>query len=139
MSAIGVKVMVVIARPRDGALLVSEEPGPDGFARPLGGGIEFGESSADAARRELREELGVELEDLRLLGVLESRFELNGAAGHEIVFVYAAQLVDPAGYEWEERRILDHPPTSNVRVHWRSSQATEPPLVPTGLRGLLAR
>lgn len=137
MALLPVKVMVVIVRPRDGALLVSSEPGPDGFERPLGGGVEFGESSLDAARRELREELDVELEELSLLGVLENRYERAGVAGHEIVFVYSARLADPAGYDWEERRILDHPPGSPTRVRWREPDATALPLVPAGLGALL--
>ncbi|HEY8018549.1 MAG TPA: NUDIX domain-containing protein [Actinomycetota bacterium] len=65
------------------------------FYRPLGGGIEFQERAADAARREIREELGVELGELRLLGVVENVFEYDGKRGHEICFVYDA---DPVGW-----------------------------------------
>lgn len=36
------------------------------FYRPPGGTIEFGERAADAVRREFREELGAELDELRL-------------------------------------------------------------------------
>lgn len=51
--------MVVIRRPRDGALLVSESADPSGtlFHRPLGGHVEFGELAADTARREFAEEI----------------------------------------------------------------------------------
>ena len=65
------------------------------YYRPLGGGIEFGERSDDAVRRELQEEIGAELDELRLLTVLENLFELEGKASHEIVFVYEATLADP--------------------------------------------
>ena len=58
------------------------------FYRPLGGGIEFGERSDDAVKRELQEEIGAELDELRLLTVLENLFEFEGKAWHEIVFVY---------------------------------------------------
>src|SRR5688500_17120868 len=53
------------------------------FYRPLGGGIEFGELSIDAARREMAEEASAEVLDLRLLGVLENLFEYNAAPEHE--------------------------------------------------------
>ena len=69
------------------------------FARPLGGGIEFGEHSRDAVVREIREELGVEIEDVRQLGILESIYIYKGAPGHELVFVYDARFVDEALYE----------------------------------------
>lgn len=46
--------------------------------RPLGGGIEFGERSADAIVREIREELGQPISDLRLIGTLESIFTYLG-------------------------------------------------------------
>jgi ADP-ribose pyrophosphatase YjhB (NUDIX family) len=69
------------------------------FCRPLGGGIEFGESAEDALRREFDEEIGAELTDVRLLGVLESRFHGFDRPGHEIVFVFAAELADASLYD----------------------------------------
>jgi 8-oxo-dGTP pyrophosphatase MutT (NUDIX family) len=44
------------------------------YYRPLGGGIDFSETGEEAARRELREELGVELGSVRFLGFLENLF-----------------------------------------------------------------
>ena len=68
------------------------------YYRPLGGGIEFGESSVAAITREIREELGVEITTPHLLGVLENIFTGEGAPGHEIVFVYDARFVDASLY-----------------------------------------
>lgn len=56
------------------------------FHRALGGEVEFGETAAEAAARELREELGREVAVGDLLGAIENRFTLEGAPGHEIVF-----------------------------------------------------
>jgi 8-oxo-dGTP pyrophosphatase MutT (NUDIX family) len=140
MPPIAVKVMIVVTRPTDGALLVSGVPGNGrSYERPLGGTVEFGEPSAVAARREFREELGLELTELCLLGVLENRFELDGALSHEIVFVYTAELADYEAYQRREQPILDHPPTSKVRAYWRVRSATTPRLVPDGLEDLLAQ
>jgi ADP-ribose pyrophosphatase YjhB (NUDIX family) len=68
---------------------------PDRFHRLLGGHLEFGESTVAGVEREIEEELGTQLLEARLLGVLESRFVHEGEPGHEIVFVYAGQLADP--------------------------------------------
>ena len=78
----------------------AEDPRTGGlYARALGGGIEFGERSDEALRREIREELGAELHDPRLLGVLENIFTLDGKDWHEIVFVFDAVLADESLYD----------------------------------------
>jgi ribosomal protein S18 acetylase RimI-like enzyme len=48
--------------------------------------------------REIREELGVEIREVRLLGVIENLFTLDGQPGHEVVFVYDARFVDESLY-----------------------------------------
>jgi len=71
------------------------------FCRPPGGAIEFGERAADALRREIREEVRAEIEEPRLIGVLENLFQLEGVAKHELVFVYDAAFVEPHFYQME--------------------------------------
>ena len=46
-------------------------------------GIEHGEYAIDAIRREMREEIGAELDNIVLLGTLENIFTFAGTAGHE--------------------------------------------------------
>ena len=71
------------------------------FFRPLGGGIEFGESSSDTVCRELIEELNVEVsrESLRYLGAVENIFTFNGKPGHEIVLIYDGVLKETRFYD----------------------------------------
>ena len=131
------KAMAVVRRPRDGALLVSEPvSGPDPlFQRPLGGHVEFGEYAIDTVRREFGEEIGEELADVRLLGVLENIFGWRGGTEHEVVFIFTAAFAAASAYEIEEQRILDNP---DRRVLWRPADAVSPPLYPAGLTGLIA-
>lgn len=68
------------------------------YCRPLGGGIEFGERGAEAIVREIREELGAEVEDVGWLGTLENLFTCEGEAGHEIVLVFDAVFADRSLY-----------------------------------------
>jgi ADP-ribose pyrophosphatase YjhB (NUDIX family) len=133
-----VKAMALIRRPRDGALLVSEhtDPARAPFHRPLGGHVEFGEYALDAVHREFLEEIGQALAAVRLLGVLENIFQWNGASQHEIVFMFAAELANPAAYEIAEQYILDEI-DSPTRVIWRAPGAASPPLYPAGASDLL--
>ena len=125
--------MVVIRRPRDGALLVSEEANPWGelFHRPLGGHVEFGEYALDTVHREFREEIGQALTEMRLAGVLENIFQWDGATQHEIVFVFTGAFADEAAYEIPEQAIADD--HGRARVIWRMPGAARPPLYPVGV------
>lgn len=78
------------------------------FLRAIGGGIEFGETAADALRREFMEELGVTLETAELLGVFENIFTHEGSPGHEIAHVFAVSsaALDAVPLD-AELRILD--------------------------------
>jgi ADP-ribose pyrophosphatase YjhB (NUDIX family) len=128
--------MVLIRRPRDGALLVSESAGPSGtlFHRPLGGHVEFGELAADTARREFAEEIGQALTGVRQVGVLENIFLWGEATVHEIVIVLSASFADVTAYEIEEQTVRDDP--GKAQVIWRAPGAASPPLYPEGISGL---
>lgn len=71
------------------------------FYRPLGGGIEFGESSTETICRELMEEINVEVDrkSLKFLGAVENIFSFNGNPGHEIVMIYDGALRESGLYE----------------------------------------
>jgi ADP-ribose pyrophosphatase YjhB (NUDIX family) len=77
------------------------------FHRPLGGGVEFGETGAEAVARELREELGAVLVGLRHLGTLENIFTYEGRAGHEIAFIYEADFADLGFYDRERLPVVE--------------------------------
>jgi ADP-ribose pyrophosphatase YjhB (NUDIX family) len=68
------------------------------FYRPLGGGIEFGERAEEAIRREVREEIGAEIESPHYLFTLENIFTFNGERGHEIVMIFDARFVEEGLY-----------------------------------------
>jgi len=132
---------IALAVPRRGDdLLVFEYHDPtkdQTFYRPLGGGIDFGETAESAVRRELREELGVDLLDVRRLGVLENIFHGFGRDGHEIAFVFGCQLADQSLYERNVvGEILDD---AGTKVMWRSPSCfgVDSPLYPEGLADLL--
>lgn len=83
-------------------ILVAEGYDPvkkQSFYRPLGGGIEFGEYSEQTVHRELMEEIGAEIGELKYLGTLENIFIFNGETGHEIVLVYDGVLNESGLYE----------------------------------------
>jgi 8-oxo-dGTP pyrophosphatase MutT (NUDIX family) len=73
------------------------------FYRPLGGGIEFGETSMETICRELMEELDVEVDrqSLTYLGTVENIFHFNGMPGHEIVLIYDGILKESGLYDRE--------------------------------------
>jgi 8-oxo-dGTP pyrophosphatase MutT (NUDIX family) len=109
------------------------------FYRPLGGGIEFGERSEDAVRRELKEELNVDIADLKYLGMLENLFTFNGNSYHEVVLVYDGTLTESGLYE-QALLMGKEANGDDIRATWKSLREFESGkliLYPHGLLELL--
>ncbi len=94
-----------------------DDGGIEGW-RPLGGGIEFGEGSSDALRREFNEELNAAIQEPRLLTVMENHYEHYGQVGHEIAFVFETGFVDNSVYERDKFSIAEGELV--VDVEWTS-------------------
>lgn len=69
------------------------------FYRPLGGTIEFGEYGRDTVVRELMEEVGEPLTNVRFIGTRENIYTLQGSPGHEIVLIYEGDFVNKDIYD----------------------------------------
>jgi 8-oxo-dGTP pyrophosphatase MutT (NUDIX family) len=124
-----------------GRILVTEAHDPvesQTFCRPLGGGIQFGETSAQALQREIREEIGAEINNLRLLGTLENIFTYLGAPGHEIVQVFDADFADKSLYA-QDRIPGGESNGEPFEAVWRdlSCFSARYPVYPNGLLELL--
>ncbi|GAA1534651.1 8-oxo-dGTP pyrophosphatase MutT (NUDIX family) [Microbacterium ginsengiterrae] len=141
-SYIRVKAML-IAPSTDGLRhLVSvnapSEENPVGFHRLIGGSVELGETHQEAIVREVDEELGARIVDLRHLGVVENIFRYNGELGHEIVALYSGTL-DPAPAD--EGGTLVESDGSVVPVVWRpfEDEGMATPLYPTNANDWIRR
>lgn len=109
------------------------------YLMPIGGGVDFGEKSADAAIREVREEINAEICQLRLLGVIENLFTFNAQAGHEIVFVYEAEFEDQAFYLEPELTVTESD-GQVLKARWfdySHIHSEDINVYPNGIKGML--
>ena len=96
---------VLLCRPRKG-----------GYTYLPGGHIEFGEKGAEALRREVMEETGLDAKVGEMVGVVESQFTQNGKPHAEISLVYDMTI---AGLDHLERlENLDGMPDVKSQEDW---------------------
>lgn len=68
----------------------------------MGGRIAIGENSADAVKREYKEELGKDVDIIGYVSTVENFFENKGSKYHEIMFVYQLEFLN------EEYKKIEH-------------------------------
>lgn len=105
---IDLKVMLIVVH--DGKLLATEgfdKTKNERFLRLLGGSVNFQETSEDAIRREIKEELDSEIENLELVDVVENIFEYDKKKGHQTCFVYKGDLKRKELLEQEKIHIIE--------------------------------
>lgn len=60
----------------------------------IGGRVEIGENSENTIRREIKEELGKEIDIIGYVSTIENFFTFEGSKYHEYMFVYEAEFKD---------------------------------------------
>lgn len=140
-EAIRVKCVCVFLN--EGRILVERGFNPStnqSYYVPPGGAVEFGERSADAIVREIREEFQAAITDARLLGVCESFYTWDDKRVHEIVLVFDAKFTDRAHYQAPVLRGQEAG-FGDIEAFWMSLddlRAQPLPVYPKGLLELLA-
>lgn len=59
-----------------------------------GGRIEIGENSEETIKREIKEELGKEIEIIDYIATIENFFEMEGKKYHEFYFLYKVEFLN---------------------------------------------
>lgn len=77
------------------------------FYRALGGGVDFGELSLDALKREFQEEIKAELTNIHYLGCLENIFVYDKKSQHELIQLYRCDFVDIKFYQLEKLEFVE--------------------------------
>lgn len=77
----------------NGKMLVHKNINDDHYAI-IGGRVEIGENSANTIKREIKEEIGKEIEITGYIATIENFFEMKGSKYHEILFVHKVEFVN---------------------------------------------
>ena len=77
----------------NGKILAHKNINSDHYAL-IGGRVEIGESSANTIKREIKEELGKDVEITGYISTIENFFEMKGSKYHEIMFVHKIEFAN---------------------------------------------
>jgi len=100
-----------------GYVLLHRAPGDQYWALP-GGRVEVGEEAAATIVREMKEELGEEVECGQLLHVAENFFDLAGRRNHEIGFYFLVSLAETSGHLDKTRSYCGIENHLNLEFRW---------------------
>ncbi len=114
-----IKIKALCLFYKDGKILISkhfDSVKKESFYRILGGGVNFFETSEAGVRREIQEELLSDVENLKLIDVIENLFVFEGNKGHEVTFLYQGDLVRKELYVQNPIHIIEN--TYEFDANW---------------------
>ena len=94
----------------------------DDFWNLVGGRIKAGEDSLSALKREMQEELGIQIESAKLINVSENFFNYDNKDYHELLFVYYSELDECEITGKQDFGSLDNP---SITYHWYTREEIE--------------
>lgn len=98
----------------NGRVLLNQGKGEDFWNMP-GGRVKAGESSENAIKREMQEELNINVKDVKLINVSENFFMYAGKEYHELLHVYSVSFDDNELINKQDFYALDNP---NMFYRW---------------------
>ena len=120
----------------NGKILVHRNVNSDHYAL-IGGRVEIGENSVDTIKREIKEELGKDIEIIGYISTIENFFEMKNSKYHEIMFVHKIEFIneDDKKIEYTMKNIEGK---EYLQYEWiEINKIDEYPLVPKVIKSIL--
>ena len=120
----------------NGKILVHKNVHSDHYAL-IGGRVEIGENSADTVKREIKEELGKDIEITGYISTIENFFEMKGSKYHEIMFVYEIEFTNEEDkkIEYTMKNVEEK---DYLQYEWiKLDKIDEYPLLPKAIKDVL--
>lgn len=120
----------------NGKILVHRNVNSDHYAL-IGGRVEIGENSVDTIKREIKEELGKDIEIIGYISTIENFFEMKNSKYHEIMFVHKIEFIneDDKKIEYTMKNIEGK---EYLQYEWiEINKIDEYPLVPKVIKAIL--
>ena len=105
----------------DDAVLLHQCDGEDFWTLP-GGRAEFGETAEQTLRREMKEELGAEVEVVRLLWLAENFFRYAGRQYHEIALYFLMRFPEDSEFLLQPGPFYGREDAVKLTFRWFSRQ-----------------
>lgn len=120
----------------NGKILVHRNINSDHYAL-IGGRVEIGEDSATTVKREIKEELGKEIEITGYIATIENFFEMKESKYHEIMFIHKVEFTDEDDKKIE-CTMKNIEGKDYLQYEWLDlKQIDEYPLLPTAVKDIL--
>lgn len=120
----------------NGKILVHRNVNSDHYAL-IGGRVEIGENSADTIKREIKEELGKDIEIQGYISTIENFFKMKDSKYHEIMFIYKIEFTNEEDKKIENT-MKNIEGKEYLQYEWiKIDRIDEYPLLPRVVKGVL--